>query len=282
MDPAGQENHRIEDPEFFRDLFCLKPNQGGGGFRPYAFRFNFLNPMNNVMPHMPNSTSSKTKRVTPGLFDFLSGWIGEGSFDRDKEKEKIRWKAFFEQRGRSAMAEELHTEIKRAKQAWLNALQAVGDDPTRQPHSESPISVGISAFGVGDMKLQMAICERVKLLRAKVMDMRDVSLPKDDQRHVAYLSRRKDFFARQLLLGCPDSRVPFKPLEFQVAVQRAFGVSLTFIKALAGQTMRYGDKNEHSFVMDRYDDRIMAQTKCKGDHTRTLSITRSRRPLRYP
>ena len=71
---------------------------------------------------MPNSTSSKTKRVTPGLFDFLSGWIGEGSFDRDKEEEKIWWKAFSEQRGRSAMAEELHTEIKRAKQAWLNAL----------------------------------------------------------------------------------------------------------------------------------------------------------------
>ena len=79
------------------------------------------------------------------MVDFLSEWIGGGSFDRDKEKEKIRWKAFFEQRGRSAMAEELHTEIKRAKQAWLNALQAVGDDPTRQPHCESPISVDINA-----------------------------------------------------------------------------------------------------------------------------------------
>ena len=50
------------------------------------------------------------------------------------------------------MAEELHTEIKRAKQAWLNALQAVGNDPTKQPQSESPISVDISAFGVGVKK----------------------------------------------------------------------------------------------------------------------------------
>ena len=97
------------------------------------------------------------------------------------------------------------------------------------------------------------------------MDMRAVALSKDDQRRVAYLSHRKT-----TLLGCPDSRVPFKPLEFQVAVQRAFGVPLTFIKALAGQTMRCGDKNEHSFVMDRYWNCIMAQTKCKGDHTRTL------------
>ena len=66
------------------------------------------------------------------------------------------------------------------------------------------------------------------------MDMRAVALPKDDQRRVACLSRRQDVFARQLFPGCPDSQVPFKPLEFQVAVQRAFGVSLTFIKALAG------------------------------------------------
>jgi hypothetical protein len=50
---------------------------------------------------------------------------------------------------------------------------------------------------------------------------------------VAYLSRCIDDFARQLLLGCPDSRVPFKPLEFQVAVQRSFDVPLAFIKALA-------------------------------------------------
>ena len=31
LDPAGQENHRIEDPEFVRDLFCLELSQGGGG-----------------------------------------------------------------------------------------------------------------------------------------------------------------------------------------------------------------------------------------------------------
>ena len=166
------------------------------------------------------------------------------------------------------MAEELHTEIGRAKQAWLNALQAVGGDPTRQPHSESRISVDISSFGAGVNKIQEAICDGAKILRAKVMDMRAEALPKDDQRRVVYISRRKDVFARQLLPWCPDSRVPFRHAEFQVAVQRAFGVPLTFTRALAGQTMRYGDKNEHSFVMDRYGNRIMAPTKCKGGHTR--------------
>ena len=34
--------------------------------------------------------------------------------------------------------------------------------------------------------------------------------------------------------------------------------------------MRHGNKNGLSFVMDRYGNRIMAQAKCKGDHTRAL------------
>ena len=54
----------------------------------------------------------------------------------------------------------------------------------------------MNAFGVGVKNLQKAICDGVKLLRAKVMDMRAVALPKDDQRRVAYLSRRKDVSAR--------------------------------------------------------------------------------------
>ena len=155
------------------------------------------------------------KKQDPAKTREFSEWIGEGSFDRDKEKEIIQWKDFFVQRGWSTMAEEPHTKFRCAKQAWVNALQAIGDDQTKQHHSESPISVDINAFGVGIKKLQKTIWDGVKLLRAKVMDMRAVALPKDDQRRVAYLSRRKGVFARQLLPRCPDSRVPFKPSNFR-------------------------------------------------------------------
>ena len=88
------------------------------------------------------------------------------------------------------MAEETHTETRGAKQAWLNALLAAGDDPTRQPLIESPISVDISACGTGAKEFQEAICGGAKLLRAKVMDIRAVALPKDDQRRVEYLQRQ--------------------------------------------------------------------------------------------
>jgi hypothetical protein len=41
-----------EDTEFTRDLFGLKINQGGGGFRPLSERMNFLNCVNNILPDM--------------------------------------------------------------------------------------------------------------------------------------------------------------------------------------------------------------------------------------
>lgn len=51
LGPAGQEDYRIEDSEFTRDLFCLELSQGGGWFRPYASRLGFLNAMNNATPN---------------------------------------------------------------------------------------------------------------------------------------------------------------------------------------------------------------------------------------
>jgi hypothetical protein len=111
--------------------------------------------------------------------------------------------------------------------------------------------------------------QKAKPVRAKVTATRTVALPKDDQRRVACLSRRNGEFARQLLFGCPDSHVLLKPLEFQVAVQLAFGVPLTSTRAISGHLVRCGDKKEHSFIVNRYGNCIMARTRCKGGHTRT-------------
>jgi hypothetical protein len=52
LDPSGHDVNLHEDPTFTRDLFGLKINQGGGGFRSYSERINFLNCMNNIMPQM--------------------------------------------------------------------------------------------------------------------------------------------------------------------------------------------------------------------------------------
>ena len=168
LGPAGQEDSRIKDPEFPRYLPSLKLSQGCGGIRPYGSRFNVLRAMSSATPQMLNSACSRTNSVNPGLFNFHSVWIGGGSFDRDKEKEKNRSGLFLGQRGQCSMAVGLHSEIARAKQAWMDALQAPGENPSRKPHYESPISVDHVAFGVGAKKPQKAICDVAKLLRAKV------------------------------------------------------------------------------------------------------------------
>jgi hypothetical protein len=42
----------IDSKKIARELFWLKINQGGGGFRPYSERINFLSCMKNVLPQM--------------------------------------------------------------------------------------------------------------------------------------------------------------------------------------------------------------------------------------
>ena len=50
LDPNGHDVNLHEDPTFTRDLFGLKINQGGGGFRSYSERINFLKCMSNILP----------------------------------------------------------------------------------------------------------------------------------------------------------------------------------------------------------------------------------------
>ena len=64
---------------FTRDLFGLKINQGGGGFRPYSELINFLNCMNNTLPKMLDMVPKKgdTKK---GLWTSLTDWISPNSY----------------------------------------------------------------------------------------------------------------------------------------------------------------------------------------------------------
>ena len=96
----------------------------------------------------------------------------------------MRWKPSLKQRGWGTMAGGLRAEIGRAKQVWLGALQAAGDDPSKQPQRDSPIPAEINVFGVGAKELQEAICDGAMLLRARVMYMHAVAFPKDGQRRV--------------------------------------------------------------------------------------------------
>ena len=126
------------------------------------------------------------------------------------------------------------------------------EKPIRHPRPAILLNP-VPPFGWGQKKKSGVMnLQKAKPVRAKVTYTRTVALPKDDQRRVARLSRRNNEFARQLLFGCPDSHVLLKPLEFQVAIQRAFGVHLTFTRAISGRLVRCGNKKGAFSVVDRY------------------------------
>jgi hypothetical protein len=85
LDPSGHDANLHKDPAFTRDLLGLKINQGGGGFRPYSERINFLNCMNKILPQMLDLVPKEgvTKK---GLCTSLKDGIRPNSFGEVKKK----------------------------------------------------------------------------------------------------------------------------------------------------------------------------------------------------
>ena len=79
LDQEGNGVDPLGDPAFTCDLLKLKINQGGGGFRPYRERINFLNCIKSTLPQMLDRTLTGGA-VKQGLRSSLSDWIGAGSF----------------------------------------------------------------------------------------------------------------------------------------------------------------------------------------------------------
>jgi len=98
-----------EDPTFTRDLFGLKINQDGGGFRLYSEWINFLNCMNNILPQMLDMVL-KEGDTKKGLWASLTDWIGPNSFD--EVNKATRWAPFFSNK-KSRIAQEFEGEIGR-------------------------------------------------------------------------------------------------------------------------------------------------------------------------
>ena len=113
---------------FTRDLFGLKINQGGGGFRPYSERINFLNCMNNILPQMLDMVP-KEGDTKKGLWTSLTDWIGPNSFE--KMSEATRWAQFFSNK-KSRIAQELESEIGRVTRLWLGVIEPLGIDPPQR------------------------------------------------------------------------------------------------------------------------------------------------------
>jgi hypothetical protein len=267
LNPRGHDDNLHEDREFTRDLFMLKINQGGGGFRPYSERINFLNCLNNILPQMLDAVP-KEGATRKGLWTSHTDWIGPNSFD--EVNELTRWSQFFSNTG-SVIAQELQSEIGRVTRLYLDAIEPLGIDPDTE--TDSPFyertGDGKLAFGLGIQKLQKACFDDIKRHRFANITLRAQALPLDDPRRMAFFGRYGDKCVRQLFLGFAHNLVPLQSDEFRVAVQRSFGLPLSVLAAHVGATIR-NHANCKQLTVDAYGHSLQSVTGAKGDDTRTL------------
>jgi hypothetical protein len=71
---------------------------------------------------------------------------------------------------------------------------------------------------------------------------------------------------RQLLLGCAHPLVPLLSEEYQIAVQRPFGLPLTVLAGHVGDKIR-NHANSALCSVDKYGHKIRAVAGAKGDAT---------------
>jgi hypothetical protein len=160
IDPSGHDANLHEDPTFTRDLFGLKINQGGGGFRPYSERINFLNCMSNILPLMLDLVPKEvdTRR---GLWTSLKDCTGPDSFG--EASKATRWAPFFSNK-KSRIEQELESKIGRITLLWLGVIEPLGIGLASETEFQfyKRVGDGKLAFGLGIQKLQKACFDDIR------------------------------------------------------------------------------------------------------------------------
>ena len=87
---------------------------------------------------------------------------------------------------------------------------------------------------------------------------------------MAHLARYGDLSVRQLILGSAHHLVLLQSEEFQIAVQRSFGVPLKCLEPYEGARIRNNPKCPQLGV-DKWGNTLQTVQGAKGDDTRTLN-----------
>ena len=132
----GPEGHGVDphhDPAAFTfDLFKLEINQGGGGFRPYQKRFNFLNRFNNFarVVHTPLEALWLRGRLGAGCLTALCKEVIVPGIEMDARPTKAE---DFDSSAREKTPQQFHTDaITKAhstlsREASIEALNDAAD-----------------------------------------------------------------------------------------------------------------------------------------------------------
>jgi hypothetical protein len=249
LDPSGHDANLHEYPAFTRDLFGLKNNQSGGGFRPYSERINFLNSMNSILPQMLDMVP-KEGDTKKGLWPSLKDWTGPNSLG--EVNKATRWAPFFSNE-KIRIVQELKSEIGRVTRLWLGVIEPLGIDPTPETGSSfyKRVGDGKLASGLEIHKFQKACFDDIKRHRFALVTRHAQKLLLDDPRRMAFFERFNDKGVRQLLLGFAHPFLPLKSEELRVAVKHSFGLPLAVLKSHVGERIR-NHENMPRLVVNQY------------------------------
>ena len=133
-------------PDFVAERASLKTKAGGLGFRRLSQRYLLLNSLNNTMPQAIDRIDEEG-HLHPGLWNSLSDFLGQGSFD-EANKEHC-WR-FFHNSG-SSFAQDHLALVCRVQERWKSSLYIIGEDATEEV--DSIFSVPSEGFGFKVKKL---------------------------------------------------------------------------------------------------------------------------------
>ena len=202
------------DNGFQRDRALLKTRHGGLGYRLHEERCLFLNSLNNIAPLMVGGARP--------LWKELRGTLGGEKDFHPTEKER-RWVTFFASESRYGA--ELRAEIIRMKDLYVQTCTEAGHEVPKEHgvFDAEPESFGVRVEeGGGEVhKLQRALMDTIKPLRAEGLKVRAEALHPNDARRAPYLQAGWSRTANTIYNNAPTQRKEFKlEEEFQTAALR--------------------------------------------------------------
>ena len=201
----------------------------------------------------------------PGLWNSLSDFLGQGSFD-EANKEHC-WR-FFHNSG-SSFAQDHLALVCRVQERWKSSLYIIGEDATEEV--DSIFSVPSEGFGFKVKKLHKTMQDELRALDAEALHLlAEQEIGGDDQRRCAFKAASGNKFANAFPLAlAPDENRRFNRCEFMVAIARKLGLPIPLLLPYVGTTIK-AEGGSPRVQVDPFGNGITTATGVKGGHVTVM------------